>query len=691
MFSGRMLKQRIRQEIWLDLLCWESIIRILIFFRGCKVTVYYCQVSILFIPLFQGILQRLAGVSLVQINNVVLGNERINGISAFEAVHTKLRIMLQDVEKKWDENREINDFAIRNRFNISKIKNHIKERGYYLLYRPVEIGIIADIKTKEKHCFMFKKTPFTPMLKNAFGDNTVLFYRVSFSQYFHVIHRNDYTIDTHIRIYYSSNLKPFLCISAKWIRALVNLVLLKICVDGKVKEDLSQANICVEQLQSRYRQDDINDLFWFEGSQINPDNVVVLETENIDLESRQMFAGIGVKRVRVKPNPLLLVRRIILRRKEELSSAYVEAEAAFLAKAIFTMLKCMKYIFVCSEASWIASQFADYKFSTLYWLSVFKQLNSKLLWTMNDGDNDKLSKAQAVEMLNGIYAGSHWSNFPLVDLPCDKHYDVLFTWGEHFKRNIFCDNDYLEVFTAGYPSDHYFVKLAKKSEGLRKKYDDKFVLSYQDNAMANDMLCSISMQINMHEMLLSLLEENSHVVIFLKPKRRYVFEKMIEMVPRISDFIKAGRIVTFFGDTLRTKEAPAMVGMASDLVVGLGISTAAAECYFSGTLAFHADLTGFTNNEFGNKGLGNVVFRDIKNLKNTIQDCINNGVSERYQEAKGIYHMLDPFQDGQAYKRVGFVLRNLQELLSQGHSREEATEIVKDRYNDYVQAAAMLN
>ena len=313
MFSGRMLKQRIRQEVWLDLLCWESIIRVLIFFRGCKITVYYCQVSILFIPL-QRIFQRLAGISLIQINDFVQGNERINGISAFEAVHTKLRIILQDVEKKWAENKEINDFAIRNRFDMSKIKDHIKERGYYFLYRPVEIGIIADIRKKERHCFAFKRTPFSPMLKNAFGDNTVLFYRVLFSQYFHVIHRNDYVCDKLHQVYYSNSLKTFLCIYAKWIRTFVNVVLLKVCAIEKVKEDLSQANIGVEQLQSRHRQDDINDLFWFEDSQINPNNVVVLEKEAVDLESRQIFAKMGVKRVKIKTNPLLLVKKIILLR-----------------------------------------------------------------------------------------------------------------------------------------------------------------------------------------------------------------------------------------------------------------------------------------------------------------------------------------------------------------------------------------
>ena len=120
-----------------------------------------------------------------------------------------------------------------------------------------------------------------------------------------------------------------------------------------------------------------------------------------------------------------------------------------------------------------------------------------------------------------------------------------------------------------------------------------------------------------------------------------------------------------------------MVGMASDLVVGLGISTTAAESYFAGTLAFHADLTGMVNNGFGNRGLGQVVFRDLEPLKEAIQNCIDEGTTQRYQDAKEIYKMLDPFQDGMAFQRVGSVLKKLQESLLSGENREQALQSIK--------------
>jgi len=53
-------------------------------------------------------------------------------------------------------------------------------------------------------------------------------------------------------------------------------------------------------------------------------------------------------------------------------------------------------------------------------------------------------------------------------------------------------------------------------------------------------------------------------------------------------------------------------------------------------------------------------------------------------EYKELYHSLDPFQDGLSYKRVGFILKNLQELLDEGLSRKEAVRVVQERYKDFV-------
>jgi hypothetical protein len=152
-----------------------------------------------------------------------------------------------------------------------------------------------------------------------------------------------------------------------------------------------------------------------------------------------------------------------------------------------------------------------------------------------------------------------------------------------------------------------------------------FILSYFDNIYDTRqgwLPYTEAMQAGIYKMLISLLEEYDHVIVFLKPKRRWTHKVVAAKMPEIGEFVNRGRIEIFYGDNDRTKAVPADIAIASDLVVGLGISTAAAEAYFAGCLAFHADLTPMPNNEFGNRGLGKIVFRDIPSLRKAIVDVI---------------------------------------------------------------------
>ena len=104
--------------------------------------------------------------------------------------------------------------------------------------------------------------------------------------------------------------------------------------------------------------------------------------------------------------------------------------------------------------------------------------------------------------------------------------------------------------------------------------------------------------------------------------------------------------------------------MASDLVIGLGISSAAAEGCFAGSVSFHANLSKI-NNDFDKNGLNKVVFRDLNSLKKAIINQINGkGIS--VEECQDYHKLLDPFQDGLAYIRTGSILSQFQTELNKG-------------------------
>jgi len=305
---------------------------------------------------------------------------------------------------------------------------------------------------------------------------------------------------------------------------------------------------------------------------------------------------------------------------------------------------------------------------------------------MSDIDPEKLCKAQALEKLQGFYVGGHWSNTPMFVVLSQKCFDVMLTWGEHFITNNYTHYPFLGIFKVGYPSDHYFEKRKPQAIHLRNQYPGKFILSYQDNIMANDIAFSKGMQIQIHNMLISFLKRYEKVVVFLKPKRSCYFEAIVKELPELQKFMDDGRIVVFVGATHRTKAVPAEIGMASDLVIGLGISTPATECFLAGTIAFHADLTGFIHNQFGNDGLETIVFRDMGSLEKAVEGHITGSNRLAHVDYRKYYEALDPFRDGKTYLRVGFIIKKLQEGCRLGLDRSEIIERTKMEYDAYLKS-----
>mgnify|MGYP003978914763 CR=1 FL=1 len=675
------------RTVWIDLLCLSSAFKLLNISTKYSIDkIYYINITKSFSP-FLTILQKLTRKPFISVDWVVEGEEKINKVSLYECIQRKL----EDVLDKWvhvDHLEKRNKFFCKKyTFNIDKYSAHLKEAAYAYLFRPIEITVLDERLTgTADSLFLLRKTPFCKVLKEVCGKKKTCFYSTIIPHRLTIKSRSDYFYYSHLnKKYFSGRIVSILRIFVYWILDPINGMFFAFAKNLLPRNYIkTQSNIGIELTQSRVRLDEIGDLFWLEDSGIRPETVYGIEFEDYDTKSIDILKNVGIKRFKYYKNPL----NNIWRSMKDFSSVipdYVRfSDGLYYFKTLSSVVKLWFPIFFWNETGWLRLQEVFYTCRTMFWVSVYSQLDLKVLWAMYDADKDKLAKAQAMEKINGLFVGGHWSNFPMYRVENQKCLDVLFTWGEHFINNNFNRYPFMEIFQTGYPSDHYFEKRRSKAVCLRNQYAGKFILSYQDNIMANDLPYSKNMQIQVHGMLLSVLKKYDDVVVFIKPKREYVFKAVIKEVPELREYIDDGRIVTFFGETNRTKAVPAEIGMASDLVVGLGISTTVAECQFAGTLGFHADLTGFMDNEFGNKGLGKIVFRDVDSLKNAIIDVIENGASKKYLEYKELYYTLDPFQDGNAYRRIGFVMRNLQDLLNRGLSREDTVSIARERYDNLI-------
>ena len=671
-------------EIWLDVLCWETFIKVLFLKKSNFIKVYYFNLSLLFRP-FVPIIKNIKSITFQQVDDFVQSEQKVGNVTAYEFIRSQADNKLSEISQRWVNSKQAKSLIKKCNFNTEKVRKYLESKALCYVLRILEMEVVFAVRSKSSNrIVLIRNFPFSDSLINEVGFN-VKFYRSYVSHYFQILARkNSVELDS-IFFSLSKKFRTESKLILEWLKCLYIVLNEDKEEFSNDLKNLNRFGLGGEILQSRVRMNQINDLFWLKSDSIDPESVSVI-ISYIDDESKKIIKELGVQRIIKAMDPKSYRYHFI----QFLSKRSFQIFSILYWKSMVNIYHPIsliyKMFFSLNELSWVQVQMRIYYYSVFFAERYYRNNNIRILFAIDVFANS-IVKSQALENINGFYVTSHWNvhyacvNFPPTDPKCA---DIFFVWSGIHVDSILKKRKYLGVFPVGFLGDYYFDDHKIAARGLRAEYPNKFIISYYDNAYGNDIPYSLNLQLDMHKMLINLLKQNPHVILFLKPKRKYLYERIALQLPELSELEKSGRMRVFFGDTNRVKAVPALVGMASDLAIGIGISSSAAESYFAGTLAYHADLTGRVSNEFGEMGLGKVVFRDIESLQIEIENCIENGTQEKYEACRDIYRMLDPFMDGQAYQRVGFILRTLQEQLENGLSREKAVEATKYRYDEYL-------
>ncbi len=672
------------KTVWVDLLCWSSVLRIFFLSRIIAIDkIYYISRTKYLSSFFINVLVRLIKKPVVQMDWIVEGDEKIDGISLYELIQIRLIKILQEWLSREDLSKESERFCKKYKYNLIKFKEYLREEAYWHLFRLVEISVLAEkVSGKNDSLYIFHSSPFNQVVKTFLRTNPVYFYNSWFLFHRCVEKRKDYVYDNLSNSHYFSNrVESVGWIWILYLSSFVSSVLFKIFKKDIHGEDTKSVNIGADLITSRIRLNENNDLYWLKDSSINPKTVWVIEHNDCDQKSKDALNTLGIRRCKIIKNPFHLFT--FKKYSSDSTCRHLTIGVMDSLKIAGRILRLMLSALLWNELGWIQFKKARYVLGTSLWESIYKQLNIRIFWSMHDIDPGKLVKAQAIENLGGLFAGSHRSNHPMCRVDIQSCYDVFLVWGAHFEHDLYRGFPYMAVFQAGYPSDFYFEEKRASALKISNNYPGKFIVSFQDNIMKHDLMYSKNMLLQIYKMFLSIIENNPNFILFLKPKYKWTFDKILLELTELQQAIDKGRIAVFLGDTPLTNAVPATVGMASHLVIGLGISSAATECFFAGTVAFHADFTGFERNTFAQKGLNKIVFRDVESLEHAIYRQIE-GDGVTVEECKPYYESLDSFQDGKAYIRTGYTIKRLQEKLQTGYSRENAVKQVKDDYRQYL-------
>ena len=646
--------------IWIDILSFTSLYTIYCKRKNID-KIIYLNSSIPFNFLINFLSKKIFCVPLISFDFFNETKARINGISLFEYIQISLTEQLNLLAQSNQIVKRAKSFSDNNSINFNKYLEHIKGSAFLLLYRPVAILSMAKyFKCNKESIFIFSSNPLYEFILEINPKKKILFDKYSFLFIYLVKKRNGYHFDKFI---YLNPLRQKIVFFINWLISFMGELLLIF-----VKNDENKNNIGVDLTQPDFRNDIMNDLFWLKESQIEPNSVIGFLDRDYDNESFEKLKNTGII---IKVKIQYLIRRPL--------------RFFFLLKKVSVLRLGIKYyisssidyfsVFVMFSGnntnSWLRSIESIYILRLNYLETIYRKSGIKTLWSMYDLDNDKLIKFQALENIGGIYTGSHWSNTAIYTIWGQKCYHLSLAWSQHFVNSIFSKNSYHNYKIVGYISDFLFQQTILENENKDKK---NFVLTYFDNTVGRDILYSDEMQKNIYNIFIKLLKKYDHFILHLKPKKFSEIPQIFYEDPEIKIFIKKNRIKLFA--TSNKRISPHKIGQNSDLTVGIGISTAAAECCFAGIISFHADFTGFVNNEFANNALGKVVFRNVNDLEIAIENQIlGKGIT--YKECKNYHYFLDPFQDGKAYLRVGNILKEVQECLKQGISNNDTLKKLK--------------
>ena len=195
---------------WIDVLCFESVLKIFFYNYSLNGKIYYFQISKYFIP-FLTILRRLTKCNFVLVNDYSLSEIRIKNLNGFQLLNKKSEKLGETISKGIIKNRICEKYV--NKFQLTK---KIIERYFYLevqsyLFRALEMEIIIeDNKNSFKNILIIKKSPFHNWLENEIKFN-VIFYNPYLSRFFKILTKEKFLIDGKVSeiFCYNSKLRSY--------------------------------------------------------------------------------------------------------------------------------------------------------------------------------------------------------------------------------------------------------------------------------------------------------------------------------------------------------------------------------------------------------------------------------------------------------------------------------------------------
>ena len=546
-------------------------------------------------------------------------------------------------------------FINKYKINVDKYSEHLKETSVIHSYLPIKFFLFASkFSANKKTYYLLSKNPLNFLLESFLKIKITTY----INPFYHTLRkRKNQTFAN--SLHYGELNKNYIAPRLVFIKRIIILFYKSLNGILKKKPLNLKKKICIELVQRNIDFNEVTDFYWAKFSKIKKENFMTISYTKWDKISLKNLNDFGLENFNA--NELCFLFRDFIK------------IIFLLPKLIFFLIRLNSF------KSWLNFQNTYFLINVIYFESIYRLHNVKYLFSMMDWDDNKFTKAQAIENNNALISYSHWSHITFPKLTVQKCCDILFTWSHHFIKSFHNHYPYKKIYAVGYPSDHYFRSI----DILKKDNQNHFIIGYMDNITAADLPFDETHQLMIYKMLLNLLKKYPNVLLYTKPKTKYFYQKIFDKNSEVQSYAKQGKIVPFFNSPINEKMPPAKFSSMCDLVVSLGASTAGAEASFFGTKSFHYDNMELENyNEFCKQGHDKVVFSKIDNLSIAIEKEINLLNNNSVEENKKYHGILDPYQDGRCGERTALIIDTIFRNFDNLSNIDKVLSAVEDEINN---------
>mgnify|MGYP001223688476 CR=1 FL=1 len=426
-----------------------------------------------------------------------------------------------------------------------------------------------------------------------------------------------------------------------------------------------------------------SDIFWFQGSSIDPSSVLIYFKNRSRLERYEnskevidtvekygfrwitMFGGeFNGKKNEWMPN--VKVKELSLKRIQKRIESCKPMD---------------------NTECWLKEEAKHLLAKVSYWYSFFEAHNVKVHYDPIETGLENIAKNIAIDLLGGCSIGKVRS-YPTMGqngvYPYYYHNHIFFTYGnDSAERYMKSDNFKRNILVSGYPYGETTEKVKKEVNKVtqslkRQRVKLTFLLLDDMHSMGEHCTQSIYTPelTRFYKFFLQWVIEDNEVGLIVKSKKTIVIENLSEIHPLLDQAEKTGRCYNVT-NPLGVKSGDWAQAADFSVAISSAFSGAFIDSVIAGCKGIFYDFPGCCFEEHGHLPDKNakVIFSDWDEIEKELRKYKNDPSSYGYLGDWSSYlDELDPFRDNRGGERIGTYMRWLQEGFNEGLDRNGAID-----------------